>query len=100
MQPRADKLGKGLLGKTAAGEITEGDQLERASVAAHREMGQRSAAKRWRVCPRNDRTLLYLEKYVQGLKQIKLGITIGALHILEEYAKQIRQFELYVYKAS
>lgn len=93
-------MGKGLLGKTAAGEITEGDQLKTASVAARREMGQRSAAKRWQVCPRNDRTLLCLEKYVQGLKQIKLENTIGALHILEECAKQIREFELYIYKTS
>ena len=58
-------------------------------------MGQRSAAKRRRVRPRNDSTLPCLEKNVQGVKQIELKIMIGALHILEEYVKQVREFELY-----
>lgn len=58
-------------------------------------MEQRSAAKRWRVHPRNDSTLPCLEKNVQGVKQIELKIMIGALHILEEYAKHVRESELY-----
>lgn len=48
------------------------------------------------VCPGNDSTLLpRLEKNVHGRRQNKLKIMTGTLHFLEEYAKQVRRFELY-----
>lgn len=44
-QPRADKLGKGQLGKTAVGEIMEGGQLKTASVAAAQRDGTKVSSK-------------------------------------------------------
>lgn len=47
------------------------------------------------ACPGNDSTPPWLEKNTHDRIPIKLKITIRALHVLEEYAKQARGFELY-----
>lgn len=83
---------RALLARTVVGG---GSQPKRTcEPGAQRDGTKISATKRFWGLSREYSTPLWLEKNTHNRTQIKLKIMIGAPHILEEYAAQVRGFAL------